>query len=41
LTRVAIGPLRLGKLKPGEFRRLFPEEVAELQRAARRASHVG
>ena len=41
LTRVAIGPLRLGKLKPGESRRLFPEEVAELQRAARRASHVG
>ena len=41
LTRVAIGPLRLGKLKPGEFRRLFPEEVAELRRAAQRASHVG
>jgi 23S rRNA pseudouridine2605 synthase len=37
LTRVAIGPLRLGKLKPGEFRRLFPEEVSQLQGAARRA----
>ncbi len=36
LTRVGIGPLRLGKLKPGEFRRLSPEEVGELQRAVKR-----
>jgi 23S rRNA pseudouridine2605 synthase len=36
LTRVAIGPLRLGKLKPGEFRRLSPEEVGELQGAVKR-----
>jgi 23S rRNA pseudouridine2605 synthase len=36
LTRVAIGPLRLGKLKPGEFRRLSPAEVGELQGAVKR-----
>jgi 23S rRNA pseudouridine2605 synthase len=37
LTRIAIGPLRLGKLKPGEFRRLSPGEIRELQGAVKRA----
>lgn len=30
LTRVAIGPIRLGRLKPGTMRRLRPEEVRAL-----------
>ena len=34
LQRVAIGPLRLGNLKPGESRSLGREEVEELNRAA-------
>lgn len=33
LKRVAIGPLDLGSLKPGEFRYLTEEEVRKLQRA--------
>jgi len=36
LKRVAIGPLELGPLKPGEFRRLDEREVEGLRRAARR-----
>jgi 23S rRNA pseudouridine2605 synthase len=32
LKRVAIGPLKLGKLKPGEFRQLTPAEVKSLTR---------
>jgi len=39
LKRVRIGPLDLGRLKPGEFRHLSAEEVAKLKRAvAQRAS---
>lgn len=34
LVRVAIGPLRLGRLKAGTFRRLDPREVMELYRSA-------
>lgn len=33
LVRTAIGPLELGRLKPGTFRRLSPREVGELYRA--------
>ncbi len=33
LTRVALGPLTLGKLVPGEHRMLTPREVFELRRA--------
>jgi 23S rRNA pseudouridine2605 synthase len=33
LTRVAIGPVRLGRLHPGGFRRLTAREVAALRRA--------
>ena len=33
LVRVAIGPLRLGRLKPGTLRRLTIDEVRELYRA--------
>lgn len=33
LVRVAIGPLRLGRLKPGSFRRLAPAEAQELYRS--------
>ena len=36
LTRVAIGPLRLANLRPGESRPLSREEVEELYRAAHR-----
>lgn len=34
LVRVRVGPLRLGKLRPGEVRQLAPEEVRALYRAA-------
>ena len=34
LERVAVGPIKLGKLLPGEFRRLSNQEVAMLYRAA-------
>lgn len=34
LVRVAVGPIRLGRLKTGSFRRLSPEEVRTLYRAA-------
>lgn len=37
LIRVRIGPLSLGKLKPGEFRKLTADEVAQLQSQSRRA----
>ena len=33
LVRTAIGPLKLGRLKPGTYRRLNPDEVRELYRA--------
>ncbi len=35
LTRIKIGPLELGRLKPGEFRFLAPREVNELRKAIR------
>lgn len=31
LTRIAIGPVRLGTLQPGRFRRLVPSEVESLR----------
>lgn len=34
LKRIAIGPLTLGKLKPGQYRVLTPAEVAALRKAA-------
>lgn len=34
LVRVAVGGLRLGRLKPGSFRRLAPAEVQELYRSS-------
>lgn len=34
LKRIAIGPLSLGKLKPGQYRVLTPKEVAALREAA-------
>ena len=33
LVRTSIGPIALGRLKPGAFRRLSPEEVRSLYRA--------
>jgi 23S rRNA pseudouridine2605 synthase len=35
LVRTRIGPLRIGSLRPGQWRRLAPEEVRALERAAR------
>lgn len=35
LQRVQVGSIKLGKMAPGEFRRLTPKEVAELYRTAR------
>lgn len=32
LVRIAVGPVRLGRLGPGEFRRLSHEEIERLQR---------
>lgn len=40
LVRTAIGPLRVGKLKPGEWRRLAAVEVRALERAAGSSQHV-
>lgn len=34
LVRVAVGPVRLGRLKPGTYRKLSPDEVRALYRAA-------
>jgi 23S rRNA pseudouridine2605 synthase len=36
LRRLAIGPVHLGRLAPGKARRLAPEELAALRRAAQR-----
>lgn len=36
LTRIAVGPIRLGKLPVGGHRRLTPEEVAALKRCSRK-----
>jgi 23S rRNA pseudouridine2605 synthase len=33
LVRVGVGPLKLGRLKPGTYRKLAPEEVRALYRA--------
>lgn len=38
LVRVAIGPIRLGKLEPGHWRELTPAEVAQIYRGPRAAS---
>ncbi len=35
LTRVRMGPLRLGSLGPGEFRPLSPQEIAALKKIGR------
>lgn len=40
LVRTGIGPLRVGKLKPGEWRRLAAVEVRALERAAGSSQHV-
>lgn len=34
LVRIAVGPVRLGRLPPGESRRLTPRELSALRRAA-------
>jgi 23S rRNA pseudouridine2605 synthase len=34
LERVAFGPVRLGRLRPGDSRRLRPQEVEALRRVA-------
>lgn len=39
LRRVRVGPIRLGALKPGEFRELTRAEVEQLERVA--AKHAG
>jgi len=41
LTRVAIGPLRDGKLKPGQWRELTNDEVERLRRVAAMNEHKG
>ena len=41
LERIGFGPLRLGKLVPGEFRPLRPAEVNELMEFARRPGGKG
>jgi 23S rRNA pseudouridine2605 synthase len=40
LKRVGIGPLELGPLKPGEYRRLTDQEVAKLKRATQRPARA-
>lgn len=41
LKRVAFGPVRLGRLKPGEFRELTRQELASLHEVLARASRRG
>ena len=41
LRRVAIGPLRLGRLAPGQYRELADWEVRRLKRGCRAASREG
>lgn len=36
LLRLSVGPVRLGKLRPGEWRRLTPQELAALRKATKR-----
>ena len=33
LVRIAVGPIKLGKLKSGEFRDLTPAEISKLKQA--------
>ncbi len=40
LKRIRIGPVELGKMNPGEFRFLLPEEVAKLLRLAKKPKPV-
>lgn len=40
LTRIAVGPIRLGQLLPGEYRRLNSEEVRSLHRLAGQAKRA-
>ncbi|MFA4029320.1 MAG: hypothetical protein GDYSWBUE_002195 [Candidatus Fervidibacterota bacterium] len=41
LVRVAVGPIKLGGLSPGEFRHLTDEEVTALYEAAKRGMNEG
>ena len=38
LKRLAVGPVRLGMLKPGTYRELTVEEVEQLRRLAKRGA---
>ena len=38
LKRISIGPLKLGMLKPGTYRDLYPEELKALRTACRKGS---
>ena len=38
LRRISIGPVRLGKLAPGEVRELTPREVEQLRAASEKSS---
>jgi 23S rRNA pseudouridine2605 synthase len=40
LKRIRIGPIELGKMNPGEFRFLTPEEVAKLLRLAKKPKPI-
>jgi 23S rRNA pseudouridine2605 synthase len=40
LERVRLGPVELGDLRPGEFRRLTDEELAELERIGDAGPHL-
>jgi pseudouridine synthase len=39
LHRIAVGPIKLGKLRPGDFRRLGQDEVKALREAVSRQGH--
>jgi 23S rRNA pseudouridine2605 synthase len=41
LKRIALGPLRLGEIKPGAFRKLERSEVEALRRAAAESAREG
>jgi 23S rRNA pseudouridine2605 synthase len=39
LVRIAVGPVSLGKLPPGAYRRLLSDEVRQLRQATKEADH--
>ena len=41
LKRTSVGPLKLGMLKPGEYRELKPDELRAIRTAMQKSSKSG